>query len=370
MSARDDASPIQTRKGEHLDLTATADVDRSTPANWADIQLVHEALPELDLDDVDLSVSIFGHRLEAPLLIAGMTGGHPAARQINAPLAAGAARHGLALGLGSQRAALLDPALEPTYSVVREVAPTAFVLGNLGVAQLLPQRSGPALSGAQLKAAVDMVQANAMAIHLNFLEESIQTEGDRRAAGALEAIARATVELEVPVVAKETGAGMSRTTALRLAEAGAAALDVGGRGGTSFAAVETLRAKDHRDERGVRVGTLLRDWGIPTPVSVVAARAAGVPIIATGGIRNGLDAAKAIALGATLVGVARPLLLAAREGEAAVHSWIEGFLDELRTVMFLCGARTPDDLRRLRPVVRGATGEWISQLGLERETEA
>jgi isopentenyl-diphosphate delta-isomerase len=366
MSRPDDARPVQARKGEHLELAARDDVDRSvTAGTWADIQLLHEALPELDLDQVDLSVTFLGRRLEAPLLIAGMTGGHAAARQINSALAAGAARYGLALGLGSQRAALLDPALATTYSVAREVAPSAFILGNVGIAQLLPQSSGPALSMAQLQGAVDMVRADALAIHLNFLEESVQTEGDRRAAGALQAIADVVSALEVPVVVKETGAGMSRSTALRLATTGAAALDVGGSGGTSFAAIEALRAQAHRDERGASLGNLLSGWGIPTPVSVVAAREAGLPIIATGGIRTGLDAAKAIALGASLVGVARPLLVAALEGEDAVCSWIESFLDELRTVMFLTGARIPSELGRTRPIVIGDTGQWIAQLGLE-----
>lgn len=365
MSQPDDARQVQARKGEHLELAAREDVDRSTPGTWGDIQLLHEALPELDLDQVDLSVTFLGRRLEAPLLIAGMTGGHPAAQRINAALAAGAERFGLALGLGSQRAALLDPGLAPTYSVAREVAPSAFILGNVGIAQLLPQRASPALSPAHLQAAVEMVQADALAVHLNFLEESVQTEGDRRAAGALQAIADVVSALEVPVVVKETGAGVSRATALRLATTGAAALDVGGSGGTSFAAIESLRARAHGDERGARLGDLLLGWGIPTPVSVVAARACGLPIVATGGIRTGLDAAKAIALGATLVGVARPLLLAAQEGENAVCSWIESFLDQLRTVMFLSGARIPSELGRTRPIVLGETGQWIAQLGLE-----
>ena len=363
-----DASSIEARKGEHLELAARADVDRAATGAWHDIEFEHEALPEVDLDEVDLSVSFLGHRLEAPLLIAGMTGGHPAAERVNTALAAGAARHGIALGLGSQRAALLRPELAPSYAVARAVAPESFILGNIGVAQLLPQRSGPALSAAQLQAAVDMVHADALAIHLNFLEESVQSEGDRRAAGALEAIQRAIAVLEVPVVAKETGGGMSRATASRLAAVGAAALDVGGSSGTSFAAIEALRARAHADERGSRLGDILRGWGIPTPVSVVAARAAGVPIVATGGIRTGLDAAKAIALGATLVGVARPLLVAALEGEEAVQRWIDDFLEELRTVMFLLGARTPSDLRRARTVVGGATRRWLEQLELERES--
>jgi isopentenyl-diphosphate delta-isomerase len=245
------------------------------------------------------------------------------------------------------------------------VAPSAFIIGNVGIAQLLPQASGPALSLEQLQAAIEMVRADALAVHLNFLEESVQPEGDRHAAGGLAAVERVATALPIPVLVKETGGGISQSTACRLAGAGVAALDVGGSGGTSFAAIEGLRAQARHDERGHRLGNSLRGWGIPTPVSIVAARAAGLPVIATGGIRSGLDGAKAIALGATLVGVARPLLVAAREGEQAVHAWIDCFLHELRSVMFLLGARTPGELRRKRLVVTGTTHDWLEQLGLE-----
>jgi isopentenyl-diphosphate delta-isomerase len=356
---------VEARKAEHLDLAARPDVDAALASAWHDIYFEHEALPECNLDDIDLSVTFLGHLLKAPLVIAGMTGGHRAAEQINVALAGAAERSGLALGVGSQRAALVNPELSNTYSIARTVAPSAFIIGNVGIAQLLPQDSGPALSLEQLHAAVDMVRADALAIHLNFLEESVQPEGDRRAAGGLEAIERVAAALPVPIVVKETGAGMSRSTAFRLARAGAAALDVGGSGGTSFAAIEGLRAQARHDERGHRLADSLRDWGIPTPVSIIAARAAGLPVIGTGGIRTGLDAAKAIALGATLVGVARPLLVAAREGEQAVQAWIDGFLHELRSVMFLLGARTPGELRRTRLVVTGTTRAWLEQLGLE-----
>jgi isopentenyl-diphosphate Delta-isomerase len=361
----DDEGAVEARKAEHLELAARPDVDAASASAWHDIYFEHEALPECDLDDVDLSVTFLGHHLEAPLMIAGMTGGHQAAEQINAALAAAAGRHGVALGVGSQRAALVNPELSATYSIVRTVAPSAFIIGNVGIAQLLPQASGPALSLEQLHAAVEMVRADALAVHLNFLEESVQPEGDRRAAGGLAAVERVASAMPIPIVVKETGGGISRATALRLAGAGVSALDVGGRGGTSFAAIEGLRAQARHDERGQRLGNSLRGWGIPTPVSIVAARAAGLPVIATGGIRSGLDAAKAIALGATLVGVARPLLVAAREGEQAIHAWIDGFLHELRTVMFLLGARTPTELRQARLVVTGSTRAWLDQLGLE-----
>jgi isopentenyl-diphosphate delta-isomerase len=208
-----------------------------------------------------------------------------------------------------------------------------------------------------------MIGANALAVHLNFLEESVQPEGDRRAAGCADAIQAIVRELGVPVIAKETGAGMSRDTALRLKALGVAALDVGGVGGTSFAAIESLRAEAQGDDRGYRLGVELRDWGVPTAVSVVGASATGLPIIATGGVRTGLEAAKALALGASLVGVARPFLQAALEGDAAVDRWVNQFLHELRTVLFLTGSRTLEELRTRHRIVLGATATWLDQLG-------
>jgi isopentenyl-diphosphate delta-isomerase len=200
-------------------------------------------------------------------------------------------------------------------------------------------------------------------VHLNFLQESVQPEGERRALGCAAAIALVVEHVGIPVIAKETGAGLSQTTALRLRDLGANALDVGGVGGTSFAAVEGLRASAQGYLGAQRLGEVFRDWGIPTPVSVVSVRPAGLPVIATGGIRTGLDAAKALALGATLVGVARPLLQAALEGDAAVDTWIEQFLSELRTALFLTGAAHLQSLQSRPRVVTGLTKAWLDQLG-------
>jgi isopentenyl-diphosphate delta-isomerase len=210
-----------------------------------------------------------------------------------------------------------------------------------------------------------MIGANALAVHLNFLQESVQPEGERRAAGAAAAIRRVVTHLgsSTPVIAKETGAGLERTTALRLRDLGVAALDVGGVGGTSFAAVEGLRAEAQGDVSSRRLGEVFRDWGVPTPVAVVGAVASGLPVVATGGIRSGLEAAKALALGARLVGVARPLLQAALEGDAAVDRWIDQLLFELRAVLFLTGSKDLDALREPRPLVLGETALWLEQLG-------
>lgn len=356
--ARDE---VERRKAEHLELATREDVSTPRGPGWADIYLVHQALPVADLSAIDLGTEFLGHRLRAPLAIAAMTGGHQGGSEVNARLARAAERFGLVMGLGSQRAALRNPALARTYAVAREVAPHAFLIANVGAAQLVPQDSGPPLSLQQLADAVAMIGANALAIHFNFLEETVQPEGDRRVTGLRDAIARAIASVGVPAIAKETGAGISRQTALELRALGFRALDVGGVGGTSFAAIETVRAEAQGDLRRVMLGRVYRDWGIPTAVSVVAAGAAGLPLIATGGVRSGLDAAKAIALGASLVGVGRPLLSAALEGDTAVEAWIGQFLEELRVAVFLSGGRDAADLRAAPKIVLGHTRRWIEQ---------
>ena len=356
-------SGLEGRKAEHLELSVNEPVEGGSGPGWADIELVHEALPEVDLDEVDLSAELLGRRLRAPVMIAAMTGGHEGALEVNAALARAAERHGLAIGVGSQRAALRDAELAHTYAVVRESAPGAFVVGNLGAAQLIDQGDAEALGVDSARAAVEMVGADALAIHLNFLEESVQPEGDRRTRGCASAIEALADGLDVPVIAKETGAGMTRATASRLRDLGVRALDVGGSGGTNFAIIERMRAERQGDDRGVRLGRSLAEWGIPTAVSVAGASGVGLPVIATGGVRSGLDAAKAFALGATLVGVARPLLAAALEGDAALDRWLENFLEELRTVLMLAGCARPAELRVRPRVIHGRTRAWLDQLG-------
>ena len=362
---RERGDAVARRKAEHLHLAATGDVSSGTGPGWADIRLVHHGLPRTDLAAIDLGCNFLGHRLRAPLAIAGMTGGHADARAVNTRLGAAAERFGLAMGVGSQRAALRTPALVSTYTAARRAAPNAFLIANVGAAQLVQQDSGPPLTAQQLSDAIAMIGANALAIHLNLLEETIQPEGDRRVAGIREALARAAATVDVPIIAKETGAGLSRGVALELRDAGVRALDVGGTGGTSFAAIEAARAAARGDAGRAQLGAVYHEWGVPTAVSVVASRAAGLPIIATGGVRTGLDAAKALALGATLVGVGRPLLLAALAGEAAVDAWITQFLEELRVAIFLTGGRRTGDLAGVPRVILGSTRTWMQDLGYE-----
>ena len=359
---------IEQRKREHVRLAARGDVASTGGTGLDDVHLVHEALPELDAGAIDTSVELLGRRLELPLVIASMTCGHAQAAELNAILARAAGRFGVAMGGGSQRAALLSDRLVESYAVARREAPDALLLANIGVAQLVPQRDHPPLTISEIRRVVEMIDADALCIHLNATQEIVQPEGDRDARGWLRAIAGVAAELEVPVVAKETGADIGPATARRLRDAGVGALDVGGLGGTSFAAVERARAVERDDERGARLGDLLRSWGIPTAVSIAAAAETGLPVIGTGGIRTGLDAARATALGATAVGVARPLLQAALDGgDEAVAAWIDGFALELRTIQFLTGSPDLDALRGANVVVTGRTAEWLQRLGIDQQ---
>jgi isopentenyl-diphosphate delta-isomerase len=365
-----EAEEIARRKGEHLQLAAEGDVETRSSAGWEDVHFVHDALPSVDAKDIDVGTRFLGHALRLPLVISGMTGGHGRAIAVNELLARVAERTGIAIGVGSQRAALRDPSLAPTYSIVRENAPHAFVIANVGISQLVKQDSGLPLAVKDVGTIVRMVKADALALHLNYLEESVQPEGQTRAKGSDAAVRLLARRSPVPVIAKETGAGISRDVARRLRRLGVKAIDVGGVGGTSFAAIEALRAKAQGNKQRMSLGERFRDWGVPTAVAVVGAAGSGLPVIATGGVRSGLDAAKALALGARVVGVGRPLMQAALKGEAAVMDWITAFELELRTAIFLAGVRRARDLPRASVVVTGETLAWLEQLGYRRRAPA
>ncbi|MCY4622263.1 MAG: type 2 isopentenyl-diphosphate Delta-isomerase [bacterium] len=354
-------SIIEDRKREHVELAVSEGSQSQRSALWRDVHLVPDSVPDIGPDDVDLSVDFLGHRLRAPLLISGMTGGHAQALEVNRNLAVAAAELGLAIGTGSQRAALVDPELVDTYSVVRAHAPDAFVIGNIGMSQLIEQLDGPPLGRAEIERAVSMIEADALAVHMNAVEELIQPEGDRNMRGMREGIAKAVRWSPVPIIAKETGAGIARETALRLSDVGVAALDVGGVGGTSFARIEAMRAKAVEDVTAVRIGRTFADWGVPTVLSLLEAGEAGLPLIGTGGVRNGLHAAKALALGATLVGMGGPFIRAALDGPEAVIAEARLALEELKVAMVLTGARDIEDLQSLQPVLTGSVAEWVAE---------
>jgi isopentenyl-diphosphate delta-isomerase len=350
------------RKGEHISRALEIGDSASGPAGWQDIQLVHDALPETDFDQVDLGVEFLGRRIALPLLISGMTGGHQDSLGVNRALARAAAATGAMIGVGSQRAALRDPGLADSYAVVRDEAPSAYVLANIGISQLIDQADERALDIGDALRAVEMIRADALAVHLNYLEEVVQPEGQTRASGARAALASLVRELPVPVVAKETGAGLSRDVALRLRDIGVAALDVGGRGGTSFAAIEASRAAARGDTVRAATGLTFADWGIPSAASV--GLCAGIlPTIAVGGVRNGLDAARAMSLGAVAVGVGRPLLEQALLGADAVRDWIGAFAHQLRTAAFLSGVAAVADLAGAARIVSEPTRHWLHELG-------
>lgn len=300
-----DVSPTQQRKRDHVAINLGEDVAGSVASGFERYAFVPEALPDLDLDDVRSDGSFLGRGYRLPILISSMTGGAADLARINRTLAEAAQATGAAMGVGSQRAALEDPALAASFKV-RDVAPGILLLANLGAAQL---NTGYGVD--ECRRAVDMIEADGLILHLNALQEAVQPEGDTRWAGLLgriEAVARA---LDVPLIAKEVGWGISGPTARRLVDAGVQAIDVAGAGGTSWSQVEMHRAPS---DAARAVAAAFAGWGLPTAESLVEVRAAvpGVPLIASGGIRDGVDIAKAVALGASLVGLAGPLLKAAQ----------------------------------------------------------
>lgn len=354
---------ISGRKLEHLELALQGDAEANNGLNWSEVRLLHNCLPEIDLAEVDMRTDFLGQTLSVPLWITGMTGGHERAARINRRLAVAAERHGLAMGLGSQRAGLVDPGLMATYRVARDAAPRAILVANIGAPQLVQQGSDPPLSIDDVQAIVNGVEAQALAIHLNFLQEVVQPEGDRNARGVLAAISDVIRSVGVPVMAKETGAGIGREQARKLQEIGVAAIDVGGAGGTSMVKIEGARG-GQRSNGHVSVVEAFTEWGIPTTASILEVRGCGVPIIATGGVRTGLDAARAIALGASAVGVGRPFLRAADAGEAVLDDALGRFIAELRSALFLTGCRTPRDLQKQGAVILGELAAWKLQRDL------
>lgn len=328
-----------TRKEEHLQINLEEDVESTgVTAGFESYHFLHQALPEIDAATIDLSVTLFGKHLKAPLIISSMTGGIEAARHINRNLAQAAQAEGVAMGVGSQRCAIDNPELAITYQI-RDIAPDILLFANLGAVQL-----NYGYGVAECQQAVDMIQADALILHLNPLHEALQRDGNTDFSGLLSKIERVCHKLPVPVIVKEVGCGISQSVAQRLADAGVSGIDVAGAGGTSWSEVERLRARG-----GVvdNIAAAFRRWGIPTAESIRMAQqgAPGITLIASGGIRTGVDAAKAIALGTDAVSIASPFLKAAAISVEAITQAIKETAEGLRIAMFCIGAT---NLRQLK----------------------
>jgi isopentenyl-diphosphate delta-isomerase len=342
---------ISRRKDDHLDLATSGDVGfKQTTTLFECVRLVHDALPELSLDELDTSLEIMGKRLRAPILIAGMTGGSERAERINKQLASIAEERGYGFGLGSQRAMHKQPTKAVTYAV-RDVAPTALVLGNLGIVQAAQ------MSNSELLGLVSEVGADALCVHLNPAMELVQDEGDRDFRGGLATLER-LLGLGIELVVKETGCGLSAHVARRVRQLGVQHVDVSGAGGTSWVAVETQRATAARRP----LGEAFWEWGVPTAASVALCAPFGFQtLFATGGISSGIDIAKAIALGASAGGVARKALQALETGgKSGALAFFDQIEAELRACMLLTGSRNLRALAKTPRLIRGELRDWLT----------
>jgi isopentenyl-diphosphate delta-isomerase len=333
-----EVTPIPQRKVDHIRVNLEEDVQSGLQTGLERFRFRHNALPDLNLGQIDLSTTFLGKRLQAPILISSMTGGTPQAGEINRSLARAAQACGVAMGLGSQRVAFEDPSSVSTFQV-RDLAPNILLFANLGAVQL-----NHGYSVDECRRAVDMASADALILHLNALQEALQPGGDVDFSGLLHRIEAVCHSLGVPVIAKEVGWGISADVARQLVGAGIAAIDVAGAGGTSWSQVEMYRAAE---SRLARLAYAFRTWGIPTAEAVQSVRRdlPDVPLIASGGLRGGVDIAKCLALGADLGGMAGPFLRAAATSADAVVESIELVQDELRTTLFVTGC---PDLAALR----------------------
>ncbi|MBC7081164.1 MAG: type 2 isopentenyl-diphosphate Delta-isomerase [Thermoplasmatales archaeon] len=331
---------MKNRKKEHLEIVMEEDVTHSYNY-WDDFMLLHNALPEINIDEIDLSTEIFGKKLSMPLIIAGMTGGFEEAKKINEGLARIAEKFGIGMGVGSQRAGLEDAGLVESYSVVKNYR-IPLRIANIGAPQLLEWKDAVE----KANKAIEMIDAHVLAVHLNFLQEVIQPEGDRNAKGCLNMIKEISSSLDKPVIVKETGAGISRKVVEKLLDTDIVGIDVGGAGGTSFSAVESYRARKIKDRIQEEIGKIFWDWGIPTPYCLIEiseiCRDAGIEIIATGGIKHGLDVAKSIALGADCAGVASAILKS-----KSMEEKMEIFRKSLLFSLFLTGCKNIEELREV-----------------------
>jgi isopentenyl-diphosphate delta-isomerase len=356
------AEETQKRKADHIEKCLNENVQaRNTSSGFEDVHFVHRALPEVNKQKIDLSTCFLGHKFNAPLIVGAMTGGTAKAEKINSSIAEAVENLGLGMGVGSQRAAVEEPKLAKTFAVARKKAPNIFLIANIGGVQLV---HGYGLK--EIKKAIAMIDADAVAIHLNALQETVQPKGQTNFQGVLGKIAELAGELDKPVIVKETGAGIAAEDAKKLEDAGVKAIDIGGAGGTSFAAVEYYRV--NQSGKGVQrqLGEVFWDWGIPSAASLMeVAPIVKIPVVASGGLRDGVDMAKALALGASLTSVSHPLLKAAVDGAAETEKALLLLIEELRNTMFLVGSKNLQGLAKVPIVVLGHTAKWLRTRGFD-----
>ena len=352
-----DIEIIKQRKKDGIDIPLKKNVQAKTTSTYLEyVKLVHNALPELDYDDIDTSTTFLGIKFAAPIIIDSMTGGTDEATVINGRLGELAEKYGFGMGLGSQRAGLKSEELAATYSIARKNAPNAFLIANIGGAQL-----AKGLTIDEARRIVKMIKANALVVHLNPLQELVQPEGEPRYKGVLAKISDLAKTIDVPVIVKEVGAGISKEVATKLEIAGVAAINVSGAGGTSWAGVEKLRAEAMNDIPKSHLGEMFWDWGIPTAASLIEVRrAVKLPLVASGGLRNGIEVAKCIVLGASMAAMAYPFLRAAAQSRESLFEFADTVLEELKSTMFLVGAKNIGALASSRHILTGALAQEVS----------
>jgi isopentenyl-diphosphate Delta-isomerase len=352
-----DIEIIKQRKREGIEIPLNNDVQAKTTSTYLEyVKLIHNALPELDYDEIDISTTFLKRKFSAPIIIDSMTGGAPEAAKINGRLGELAEKYGFAMGLGSQRAGLESKELAETYSIARKNAPSAFLIANIGGAQL-----AKGLTIDNIKKIIDMIQADALIIHLNPLQELIQPEGEPKYKGVFSKISEISGALDVPVIVKEVGAGISKEVAVKLEVAGVSAINVAGAGGTSWAGVEKLRAEASNNDLKIHLGEIFWDWGIPTATSLIEVKkTVKVPIIASGGLRNGMEMAKCIVLGASMCAMAYPFLLKAAESKEQLFNFADTVIAELKSTMFLIGAMNLSLLKSSRYILTGPLADQVS----------
>jgi isopentenyl-diphosphate delta-isomerase len=346
----------EKRKTQHIHICLNEDVKaKKITTGFEDIYMLHRALPEVNRDKISLTTEVFGHRFSAPLIITGITGGSKKALEINTSLAEAIEELNLGMGVGSQRAALENPKLEKTFSIVRKKAPNAFLIANLGGSQLIKEYHIK-----KIIKAIEMIEADALAIHLNPLQEAVQPEGETDHNGILEKIEEITDFIKIPLIIKETGAGIAAEEAKKIKRAGVTGIDVAGAGGTSWSAVEYYRAKESGHKLSQESGRILWDWGIPTVISLIEVlQSVDISVIASGGVRSGLDTAKALSLGAELVGFALPFLSPASRSSEEVKKKLTTIIHQLRTIMFLTGVNSIKEIKSIPLIITGNTAEWL-----------